>query len=178
MEYEVEIRPGVSVVETIFNYVVNTFSEPSFLIYLGFALGIALLIIIIMVRNSVLLKYEEKFGHPNIIIMIILTVGFATVFAVLAYESIKLDKVMFWCYLIVLGLWLLWAVTLFFSRFERGSPLIFGTVFFLSVLYYSLLVVSRDIKYLSWCSICLLWSLYTLYYTFVISRHPWTPLIN
>lgn len=174
-ETEVYIRPGVSAVESLLDYFSRKASSPSYGAALAMCLAAAVVVVACMLRNSVLLEYEEKYGHPGVALMVALMFAFFFSLSFLAHEALLCSRALLYPLLLLLLLWGLWAVALFFSRFDRGSPLLFGALLLVVSVYYSVRCVRASPTLLAPTAIACLWAAYCFYYTYAISRHPWTP---
>lgn len=172
-EEEVYLRPGVSVTESLFDYFVSKAYSRSYAALLALCLAAAAVVVACMLRNSVVLEYEQKFGHPGVGTMVTLMFAFFFSLSFLAHESLAMSAALIYPLLLLLAFWLLWAISLFFSRFERGSPLIFCAVLLIISVYYWVACVRASRTLMAPAALVVLWAAYCFFYTYSVSRHPW-----
>ena len=174
-EDQVYIRPGVSAAESLVGYFTCKAYSRKFGAMLTLCLAAAVVVVACMLRNSELLSFEQKYGHPGLALMVSLTFVFFFTLSFLAHESLSHAPSLLYPLLLLLLFWGLWAVSLFFSRFDRGSPLLFGVVLLLLSAYYAVACTRASRTLMLPAGMALLWAAYCVGYTYAISRHPWTP---
>lgn len=174
-EEQVYIRPGVSVAESLLDYFTRKAYSRTYAAMLALCLAAAVVVVASMLRNAALLAFEEKYGHPGVALMVSLMCVFFFTLSFLAHESLAYSQALLYPLLLLLLFWGLWAVSLFFSRFDRGSPLLFGTVLLLISVYYAVVCARASRTLAAPAAMACLWAAYCVYYTYAISRHPWTP---
>lgn len=174
-EVNVPIRPGLTVLETdlIWGYFTKTFQDYRFRWFLFLSFSVWVISTICLLANTELISFETQNGHPGVIALIVLNLLLAIILAFLAYETSPVDSHYYWLFLAILVVWTLWTVSLFFSRFERGMPLLFSTFFFMIVFYYTLMIIKVNKRFLPWAYGMVLLVGYFLFYNLMVAKNPW-----
>lgn len=150
-------------------------------------MGIILLIVIFpMIRNIVVIEFEQNFGNPGIWALGIMSIIVALANTVCTlysmwYASKCEDADSYMRIILVqisyLVLWIIWSYSLFFSRTERGISL-FVAIMWMLVAVYQSYIHWRLVPGISvYAGVVLVWPMYAAYLSYAYSRNTWISTI-